>query len=305
MSKYIKIGGVVIILLAGAAALALHFLLGTTKTMIVGDGVFQVFNESVAGRIGANMTIFETERGLVAVDAHLAPLASGARKKIAKKSALPLIAVFNTHWHPDHTGGNGLLTESADIIAHEETRTILSRPQQGFGLTKPGSVHEFDAVEAEALPEIIVGDAQRFAQYGSQFRAVHYSAAHTNGDLVVFAPEYNVVVLGDLVWPQAFPFIDVHNGGTAMGLRDAIIEITAVTDENQIFLIGHGAPISHSELAAYGEMVSQSIDFVAAEKTSGKSLADIQAAGLPASFDSWHSELVPADIWIKMIFDTI
>lgn len=306
MKKMIKYGVGVIAILAMLAGGAAYVLFGITKTADIRGGVLQVYNENVLGRIGANMTVFETERGLVVVDAHLAPLIDGARSKIAKRSDKKILAVFNTHWHPDHSGGNGKLTEEADIIAHKNVRQILTQDQKGFGLTKPGSVHEFDATPAEALPEILVdGSAQTFTQYGGEFRAVHYPKAHTSGDLVIFVPRHNIVVLGDLVWPRAFPFVDVYNGGTAQGIHDALASIADTTDQVSLFLIGHGAPISHSELVEYKNMIAASIAFVKAEKSKGRSLPAVQELGLPAGLLAWESKLTPAAEWIKMIYETI
>ena len=45
-----------------------------------------------------------------------------------KLGGLPVEALFNTHWHPTHTGGNETL-RGADttIVAHELLRAPLAR----------------------------------------------------------------------------------------------------------------------------------------------------------------------------------
>lgn len=306
MIKWVTVGSSTIAILVLLVIAAFYHITGVTRAAEIRDDVFQVYNENALDRIGANMTLFETEIGLVSVDAHLAPLAKRARKKILHKSDSKILAVFNTHWHPDHTGGNKTFTSEAEIIAHENVKAILSRKHEGFGLTKPGSKHEFEPVVQSALPEVLIRDVEvTFTKYGSRFRAVHYPSAHTDGDLVIFAPEYDVVVLGDLVWPGSYPFIDVHNGGSAPGLRDALTNIIATTDNNQLFAIGHGEPMTRFELSKYLEMINASIDHVTREKSRGKTLKDIQESGLPDELTRWESALVPSSEWIKMVFETL
>ncbi len=86
---------------------------------------------------------------------------------------------------------------------------------------------------------------------------------------------------------------------------DALADIADGAGGDYQFLIGHGAPISHGDLTEYVGMIAASIDYVASEKAAGKSLAEIQAGGAPASWQAWESKLVPADAWIKMIFETL
>jgi len=301
-----KIGSGIVLILVLFISAAFYHVTGITKIAEIHDDVFQVYSENAFDRIGANVTFFRTDAGLVSVDAHLALLAKRVRKKIEHKSDSKLLAVFNTHWHPDHTGGNKFFTAEADIIAHENVKAVLSRKQLGFGLTKPGSEHEFEPIEQGALPEILVGDAETtFTKYGASFRAVHYPSAHTDGDLVIFAPDHDVVVLGDLVWPNSFPFIDVHNGGSALGLKIALTDIIAKTGDKQRFAVGHGEPMTRFAVSEYLEMVSASIDFVKRKKSNGETLKAIQESGFPDGLEHWESDLVPSSEWIKMIFETV
>ncbi len=302
MKKIIIIG---IVTLGILTLLANHLIFGTVKISSVRDGVFQVYSQSVLGRIGSNITLFETDQGLVAVDAHLAPLIGRAMKKIEHRSKDKIIAVFNTHWHPDHSGGNGVLTAGADIIAHENTKALLSKPHKGFGLTKPGSVHEFAPVEAANLPEILVGEAMDFTKYGARFEAKYVANAHTNGDLVIHAPSYGVTALGDLVWPNSFPYVDVYNGGSASGILAALRQVLQTSPEDQLFVIGHGAPMTMQELGVYVDMLRQTIELVTIAKANGDSLQTIQNNNVLANWSAWQSKLVPTNDWIRMIFETL
>ena len=50
--------------------------------------------------------------------------------------------IWNTHWHPDHTGGNEHLAGSGSVlVAHDNVRARLSEPQTvaAYGLEVPAA----------------------------------------------------------------------------------------------------------------------------------------------------------------------
>ena len=48
---------------------------------------------------------------------------------------------------------------------------------------------------------------------------IHHPNSHTGGDLVITFHHDKIVAIGDLVWPGSFPFVDVENGGSVLGLE--------------------------------------------------------------------------------------
>ena len=96
-----------------------------------------------------------------------------------------------------------------------------------------------------------------------------------------------------------------ERGGAVRGVLAELQDVLARAPEGAMFAIGHGAPFGRAELSSCIGMVEASIDFVAAEKAAGKSLAEIQGGDKPQGWANWESELVPATEWVKMIYDTI
>ncbi len=126
------------------------FVIGFVSSTYVKDGVFTVHSENPLSRIGANVVAFNTGTNWVLVDTHLGPLAGGAKAEIENIANQPVALAFNSHWHPDHSGGNATFTDEADIVAHSNALALLSAPHAATGLTAPGSTHSYK----QSLPPV-------------------------------------------------------------------------------------------------------------------------------------------------------
>ena len=80
--------------------------------MLEGDG---------AGNIGASVG----DDGIVIVDDQYAPLADKIQAALKGITDKPLRFIINTHYHPDHTGGNAYFQKQAPIIAQDNVRKRL------------------------------------------------------------------------------------------------------------------------------------------------------------------------------------
>ncbi len=80
----------------------------------------------------ANSTFLVSDRGILVVDTGLN--AQEGRKLLAeirKISPAPVRWIVNTHYHPDHRGGNSVVGPDAVIISTDETRAAVLRTQKG------------------------------------------------------------------------------------------------------------------------------------------------------------------------------
>ena len=280
----------------------LFVLLGRTQVVQVADGAHVLRTSNGIAEIGANVTVLSGDQGLILVDTQLAPLARRLRRIVAKQWTVPVRTVVNSHWHPDHTGGNELLGDGIDIVAHPSVQDRMTKQQEGFGLTKPGSHHTFEPRSVAALPTALVSDAIELTVGHGGVHVQHVSGAHTDGDLVVYADGPGVLVIGDLVWPGSFPFIDVHNGGSAAGLSRALEEILGWLPSETVVVPGHGPAMTTRELIEYSTMVRQTLELIEQMHTDGIPVDDAQIRGLPADWERWSSRLVPTSEWIRMVY---
>jgi len=303
--KPLKWAGIVLAVGLALLGAAYVWFIGFTRVDALPGDAVAIYNANGLSRIGANAVGIRTDAGWVLVDTGLGPLAGAIAGKLAKTADLPVTLAFNTHWHPDHSGGNAAFTADARIVAHANTRAILARPHEGFGLTKPGAYRAYEPRDAAGLPEETVDESAQFTVGGLALEAVHYPAAHTGGDLVVYAPARKLAVIGDLVWPGALPFVDVENGGSARGLLAALDGILSRTDDSYTIVAGHGPALTRADVMSYRDMVAETIAFVADAKAAGATLDDLLAAGLPESWSAYASTTVPPEQWARMVFKTL
>ena len=169
---------------------------------------------------GGNIGVSVGPDGILIVDDQFAPLADKIRAALKGLNQGKLRFILNTHWHGDHTGGNAVFGPEATIIAHDNVRKRMSSEQriELFKSTVPAS-------PKEALPIITFDNSLSVHFNGEDIRAIHYPHGHTDGDAVIFFTTSNVVHLGDDFFAGRFPFVDVDNGGSVVGLAKNIGEI--------------------------------------------------------------------------------
>jgi glyoxylase-like metal-dependent hydrolase (beta-lactamase superfamily II) len=84
------------------------------KTIKVADSIYML-----VGR-GGNIGISAGEDGVFMIDDQFAPLTDKIKNAVLSISDKPIRFLLNTHWHPDHTGGNENLGKGGSVIvAHE------------------------------------------------------------------------------------------------------------------------------------------------------------------------------------------
>jgi hypothetical protein len=100
------------------------------------------------GNIGASVG----DDGIVIVDDQYAPLADKIQAALKGITDKPVRFIINTHYHPDHTGGNAYFQKQAPIIAQDNVRKRL---ESGGGGGNGGSIHmDMKPAPHEALPII-------------------------------------------------------------------------------------------------------------------------------------------------------
>ena len=256
-------------------------------------------NISMLDGSGGEMTVLSGPDGLLMVDAGIAvsrPKIQAALRRIGPGN---LRYVIDTHWHWDHTDGNGWVRRSgATVIAD---RMALQRLKQTNRIVE--WEHTFTPVPAAALPnEVIAGDrTMRFN--GETLKLRHYGPGHTDGDISVYFVRANVLSTGDTFWNGMYPFIDYVTGGSIDGAIRAANENLAIGNAETLFVPGHGLTGTRAQLVAFRDMLVAVRDKVAAMKASGMSADQVVAARPTSAFDpTWGRSVINGALFTRLVY---
>jgi cyclase len=253
----------------------------------------------LSGKGGGNIGVMVGQDGTVLIDNQLKQIAPALKETIAEIGGNNPRFILNTHYHPDHVGGNKAYDNTnTAIVSHDNTRSRLA---------KTTVIKAFNVKNAPypttALPNVTYSDAMTFQMNGETLRVVHFPNAHTDGDSVVYFEDANVVHTGDLFFNGMYPFIDVDNGGDIIGLIAAVQELIATTDENTKIIPGHGPLASRADLIAFQDMLTFSNASVRDLKKEGKSVEQAIAADPLVDYDTkWGGGIFSTAKWLELLY---
>ena len=256
-------------------------------------------NVSLLMGSGGNIVVLSGDQGKFLVDAGIRVSEAKVRAALNAIGPTQVKYLINTHWHWDHTDGNGWLHESgATIVAHQNTLKHLSQATHvdDWNWTMP-------PLPPGARPAILVNDSTTFIFAGDTIHVDHYGPGHTDGDLSVYFEKADVLALGDTFWNGFYPFIDNQDGGNindAIKWADKAIERT--TDKT-IVVPGHGPVGTRSQLIEFRNMMTTVRDNVAALKRQGKSPDEVIAAKPSAAFDEkWGHFVIDPAHFVRLVY---
>jgi cyclase len=258
--------------------------------MLEGDG---------AGNIGASVG----DDGIVVVDDQYAPLAEKIQAALKGITDKPVRFIINTHYHPDHTGGNAYFQKQAPVIAQDNVRKRL---ESGGGGGNGGSVHmEMKPAPHEALPILTFDHDVTVHLNGEDIRALFFPAGHTDGDSIIFFPHSNVVHMGDDFVTYGFPFIDVESGGSINGMIDAVAQVISQLPPDVKVIPGHGPVSSLDDVRTYLVMLQATRNVVQQALKEGKSLDQMKQAKLLDPWRKYSGDFVNEDVFLETLYSSL
>jgi hydroxyacylglutathione hydrolase len=169
----------------------------------------------------------------------------------AERRGWTISQVWNTHWHPDHTGGN--------LAVKQPTRARISGPQRE---TIPG--------RDVALVE---GDEVRIGRHRGRVIEV---PGHTLGHIAIIFDEERVAFVGDTLFAMGCGRLFE---GTPEQMYRSLQRLTGLPDDTRLYC-AHEYTLSNALFAAYAEPDNPA---VAVRLEQVKALRDAGAITLPTT----------------------
>ncbi len=165
--------------------------------------------------------------GLLVVDTQFADTAPNLLAGLKERSPRQIDVLLNTHHHPDHTGGNGVLRPAVkQIVAH-----VRSSENQ--------KVQAERAKAPTTLPDVTFPDSWSVTLGDETIRAKHWGPAHTGGDAAIHFEQANIVHLGDLLNNRGYPNVDAPAGGSVHGWMQVLEKMAAAYPADALYVFGH------------------------------------------------------------------
>jgi cyclase len=213
----------------------------TARTLTkLGEGIWEIRHpDAPDGFPQGNTTVIAGDKAVLVVDSCLLP--SSAQQdieQIRKWTQKPVTWLVNTHWHFDHTAGNGAYAAAfpgLQIVAHEETKKMIESFNPGAIARYPGRQQRFekmlqtgkdqdgkplsDALRADlkkslaglapvvaemkglvqVVPNVVFQHELRLDLGNREVQVRFLGRGNTAGDTVVWLPREKLLVAGDLL----------------------------------------------------------------------------------------------------------
>ncbi len=207
--------------------------------------------------------------------------------------------LFNTHWHPEHTGSNESLGQAgATIVAHENTKQWLRTD-----VTWPWDDKTVEPLPQPGLPNKTFYAETELTVGGRTVRCGHLrDCPHTDGDMYVFFPEENVLAVGDAVSGAGWPSIDWWTGGWIGGLVGGLDMLFYVANDDTRIVPARGAMLTRTDLRKQYDMYGVIWERLVKTLYGGGGPKEALAAKPTQEFDAIMG---PSDAFVERAFQSL
>jgi cyclase len=260
------------------------------------------------GGISGVTTVFLAANDVVVIDTKYPGFGNRILEQVKSVTNKPVTMIVNTHTHGDHTGSNPEFPGKVEFVAHENTKTNMSR------------MDAFKGEHAALLPKRTFADRLSLLTGQDRMELYYFGRGHTNGDTVIVFPALRTAVMGDLFARKWAPLVDANNGGSAIEYPQTLAKALAtITDVDTVITghsttqVGSGNSVSfvrsnplmkRSDLQEYQEFTRALVQAAEAARKAGKSVEQAASSlGLPDKYRSYDMANAKADV--QRVYDEL
>jgi glyoxylase-like metal-dependent hydrolase (beta-lactamase superfamily II) len=252
--------------------------------------------------LGGNITVAVGTDGIIMVDGQFAPLHDKILAAVRAISPLPIKYLVNTHFHGDHTGGNGPFqkNDGVTVVAQDNVRVRLAA-----GTTNGVTGLKTPPVAPEAVPkQTYTGGSITLEVGGRKAILTHVNNAHTDGDTWVYFPDANVLCTGDTMNNnKRYQTIDFANGGDIRGAIRATEAFLKVANDDTKVMTGHGPLAKRADIVEFNAMLKTARERIEKLFREGKSEEEVIAMRPLKDLDEkWAADDKAAIAYLKMVY---
>lgn len=240
-------------------------------------------NLILIGGAGANVMLVAGPDGLAMVDGGLPEHSAELLSLVAEQGQTnPVKILLNTNWHLDHTGSNEPLGKAGvKIVAHANTRKWL---KTRVFVEMQNQTYTPRPPEAIPTETFYTSAKMTFGQVPIEYG--HLPFGNSDGDIYIFFPESNVMIVSDILTVGRYPFMDYSTGGWIGGMIEATSALLKMVDAKTRVVPGLGPVQTRQDLQVQHDMVVAVGTRVLTMLQQGKGYSEIVAAAPTKEFDA-------------------
>jgi glyoxylase-like metal-dependent hydrolase (beta-lactamase superfamily II) len=236
-----------------------------------------------------------TPDGIVLADPINADLATWLKGELGRRFPnTPVRYVVHSHHHQDHASGGAVLNDTAEIIAH-----------QNFAAAVQSAAGQDKRYAAVVPPESTYSTRRSITLGGKTVELIHPGRmGHAPDFTVLYFPAERAVFGVDFMAINTVPGSNtLANGAPAAEYIAALRTVEAI--DFDIAVPGHGPIGKKDDVVAHRQYFEKLAERVAAGIAAGKTLEELQAAGIMAEYKGWIEYDEDNDINIANIYKTL